>query len=57
MPLDGFGCGVAVELGADVNKTLDRGYVDVVDSAEIEDDCTENGPVVVVVDLFTASWA
>lgn len=57
MPLDGFGRGVAVELGADVDETLDRGYVDVIDGTEVEDDGAEDGPVVVVVDLLATSWA
>jgi len=57
VPFYCFGCSVAIELCADVDESLDGCYVDVVDGAEVEDDGTEDGSVVVDVDLFSATWA
>jgi hypothetical protein len=57
MPFYRLGCGVAVELCAYVDESLDRCYIDVVDCAEIEDNGSENGSVVVEVDLLSATRA
>jgi hypothetical protein len=57
VPFYRLGCGVTIELCTYVDETLDGCYVDVVDCAEVEDYGSQNGSIVVVVDLLSPTWA
>jgi len=57
VPFDFAGCGVAVELLADVAETLDRGDVGVVDRGPVEDDGVQDGAVVFDGGLLAAAGA
>jgi hypothetical protein len=47
VPFDDIGRGVAIELVTNVDETLNRSGVDIVDSGEIEDDSPEDRPAFV----------
>src|SRR5688572_23463401 len=48
---------ISVELGPDVDETLNGCDINVVDCTEVQDNGTENRPVVLCANLLTTAWA
>jgi hypothetical protein len=57
VPFDDFWFGVSIELVADVDETLNRGGIDVVDRREVKNYSTENGAIVIKIGGLAAAWA
>lgn len=51
VPVNNLGGGKLVQLVADINQSLDRSNIDVVDAGEIENNSLENGALIVLDDL------